>query len=107
MTAGGQFRLYYELYGVREGDPLNVELLIAPSRDESLLARLRERLERRAALQVQYREEGAPEGGVVRAQREIGAELQPGAYTLTLTVTNGRTNERASAEARIVVVDRR
>ena len=45
--------------------------------------------------------------GVVRAQREIGAELEPGAYTVTLTVTNGRTNERVTAEARIVVVDRR
>jgi len=78
VAAGGQFRLYSELYGVREGDPLNVELLIAPGREESLLRRLRELLDRRAALQVEYREEAAPEGGVVRAQREIGAELEPG-----------------------------
>ncbi len=107
VAVGARFRLYYELYGVRQGDPLDVRLVIAPGREESLLARLRDLLDSRTALLVEYREEAAPDRDVVRAQREIGAQLEPGSYTLTLTVTNARTKGTATAETRLVVVERR
>jgi hypothetical protein len=101
------FRLYYELYTARAGDPLEVRVVVAPGRDESLLARLSSLIASRSALAVDFAEDAAPDvDGVLRTDREISAELEPGSYVVTVTVRNGRTGAVATRDTNLVIVER-
>lgn len=99
------FRVYYELYGAAAGDPLRVQVVIAPGADEDMLARLRSLISSRNALRIDFEEEARVDrDGAVRADREVSAELQPGSYVVIITVTNGRTGEVATRETNLVIV---
>jgi hypothetical protein len=101
------FRLYYELYNAQAGDQLEVSIIVAPGRDEGLLARLRDLISQRNALSLVFSEEAAPEAdGVLRIDREVTAALEPGSYVVLITVRNERTGESAEAETGLVIVER-
>ncbi|HSK20234.1 MAG TPA: hypothetical protein VK912_13860 [Longimicrobiales bacterium] len=100
------FRLYYEIYNATANDPLTVRILVAPGRDEGLLAQLTSLISSRSALSIDFTEDAVVDpDGVVRTDREVEAELQPGSYVVMITVTNGRTGEVATRETNLVIVD--
>lgn len=99
------FRLYYELYNAQAGDPLEVSIVVAPGRDAGLLAQLQDLISKRSALSLEFTEEAVPErDGVVRIDREVTADLEPGAYVVLITVRNVRSGESAEAETRLIIV---
>lgn len=101
------FRLYYEMYGVRSGDPLSVSIQVLPAKAEGILERVRELISRRGALAVEFDEEATPDpDGVLRVEREYQADLVPGAYRVVVTVRNGRTDETVTADTNLVVAQR-
>ena len=100
------FRLYYEIYNAASTDPLSVQIVVAPGRDEGLLAQLSSLISSRSALSIDFTEDALVDpDGVVRTDREVGAELQPGSYVVMITVTNGRTGEVAKRETNLVIVE--
>jgi len=99
------FRLYYELYGARPGDPLSVTIQVLPGRDESLLAKLKALISSRDAFAVEFDEPASPDAdGILRVEREYRADLKPGAYSVVATIRNGRTGETATMDTNLVVV---
>jgi hypothetical protein len=107
LLEGSPFRVYYELYNATPGDPVDVRIVVAPGRDDGMLARLSSLIESRNALSVEFEEEVvADPDGVVRTDREITSELQPGSYAVMIAVTNRRTGEVARREANLVIVGR-
>lgn len=99
------FRLYYEMYNAAAGDPLSVQIVIAPGRDEGLLARLGSLISSRSAMRIDFTEDAVVDpDGIVRTDRELAAELQPGSYVVMISVTNGRTGEVASRETNLVII---
>ncbi|HSJ32251.1 MAG TPA: hypothetical protein VK933_12500 [Longimicrobiales bacterium] len=100
------FRLYYEIYNAAANDPLTVQIVVAPGRDEGLLAQLSSLISKRSALSIDFTEDAVVDpDGVVRTDREVGAELQPGSYVVMITVTNGRTGEVAKRETNLVIIE--
>jgi hypothetical protein len=60
----------------------------------------------RSALSIDFEEDARVDpDGVVRTDREVEAELQPGSYVVMITVTNGRTGEVAKRETNLVIVE--
>jgi hypothetical protein len=101
------FRLYYELYGARPGDPLSVTIQVLPAKGESILEKLQELISSREALSVSFEEQAVPDAdGVLRVEREYRAELEPGAYSVVLTVRDARTGEAVTADTNLVVAKR-
>jgi hypothetical protein len=107
LAQGSRFRMYYEIYNVEPKDALNVSVVITPGRDESLLARLQSLVSERNALSVQFAEEPAADpDGVVRSDREIGADLQPGSYVVHVTVRSERTGATVDRQTSLIIVER-
>jgi hypothetical protein len=101
------FRLYYELYGARPGDPLSISIQVLPAKSESLLSRLRDLIASRDAFSVEFDEQAMPDAdGVLRVERDYQAELQPGAYSVVLTIRNLRTDETITKDTNLVVAER-
>jgi hypothetical protein len=99
------FRLYYELYGVRAGDPLAVTIRVMPGKGESVLEKLRDLISSRSALSIEFDEQAGPDpDGVLRVERDYQADLEPGAYSVVVTIRNGRTGETATMDTNLVVV---
>jgi hypothetical protein len=101
------FRLYYELYGAQAGDPLSVSIKVLPAKSESLLGKLRDLIASREALSVEFEEPAMPDtDGVLRVERDYQAELEPGAYSVVLTVRDARTGETVTADTNLVIAQR-
>lgn len=83
-----------------------MQIVVAPGRDEGLLAQLSSLISRRSALSIDFTEDAVVDpDGVVRTDREVGAELRPGSYVVMITVTNGRTGEVAKRETNLVIIE--
>lgn len=101
------FRLYYELYGAEAGDPLAVAIRVLPAKGESMLAKLRDLISSRNALSVEFDEQARPDAdGVMRVEREYQAELDPGAYSVVVTIRDARTDETVTMDTNLVVAKR-
>jgi hypothetical protein len=67
---------------------------------------LRSLFDRREAFAVSFDELAQPDAdGTVRDLRSIAGDIAPGIYTLTVTVTNRRTNEQATRSTSIRIRD--
>ena len=107
VSRHGRFRLYYELYGVRAADPLFVNIQVAPVEDESFSARLEALKSNRASFSVEFEDQASPDAdGVLRVERELQAQLAPGAYALAVKVRNARTGETAFTVTNLIVRSR-
>ena len=105
---GTPFRVYYEVYGNRQEDPLSVSMTIVPARDPSILARLQALIRERRGVAVEFREPAILESdGVMRVQRDVSAELAPGSYALIVTVLNQRTQESVTVDSNLIVTGAR
>jgi len=101
------FRLYYEVYGARPGDPLSVSIQVVPSKSESLPGRLRDLIASRDAFSVAFDEQAMPDpDGVLRVERDYLAELQPGAYSVVVTIRDARTDESFTRNTNLVIAGR-
>ena len=101
------FRLYYELYGARPGDPLSVTIRVLPAKGESILEKLQELISSREALSVSFEEQAVPDAdGMLRVERDYQAELEPGAYSVVVTIHDARTDETVTADTNIIVASR-
>jgi hypothetical protein len=106
VPSGSAFRVYAELYGLEADELLDVAVVIAPSADQSLLSRLQSLIARRAALSVDFGEAAHIDAdGVARWEKEVTAELDPGSYVLTLTVTRRRSGQTVTAVTNLQIVD--
>jgi hypothetical protein len=105
IAAQTPFRLFYEVYAVQEGDPLAVELTIAPGDDKNVLNRIKSLIQQKSAYQVSFADRAAPDaGGIMRQVRELQGDLQPGSYVVSVKLTNGRTQKTVEAHTDLVVV---
>jgi hypothetical protein len=98
------FRLFYELYGVSQGETVDVEIVLEPDRPEGLLGRIAELISRREAMTLRFREPVQLAGADVAAvTRDITAELEPGEYTLSVKVTRRQDDASCTAATAVVV----
>ncbi|MGD8277765.1 MAG: hypothetical protein PVH00_07055, partial [Gemmatimonadota bacterium] len=101
------FRLYYELYGALPGDPLSVTIRVLPAKGESILEKLQELISSREALSVSFEEQAVPDAdGVLRVERDYQAELEPGAYSVVVTIHDARADETVTMDTNLVVAKR-
>ena len=93
---GRAFRLFYEVYGLVQGEAYRTELRVDPQARPGLLDRIRRLLGGRPAVRIAFEEVAAPgEDGVVRQLRRVEHGLAPGLYRLSVRVTT-----KAGVEAR-------
>jgi hypothetical protein len=105
VPLGTPFRVYYEMYGAQTGDAVHVRMTVAPSRDASILGRLKELISKGQALSLEYDDTYTPDAdGVARVMRDIGTELEAGAYVVDIEITNTRSGQTAVAQTNLVLV---
>jgi hypothetical protein len=80
---------------------------VLPAKDESLIAQLRSLIAARRGFSVEFEEPALPDAaGALGFERDLSADLQPGSYSLIVTVVNRRTNQSAASETNVVVLPR-
>jgi GWxTD domain-containing protein len=105
VQTASTFRLFYELYGVHSGDSLDVQIIVAPGADASVLSKLKSLVDQKSALQVGFTERAtADDSGTSRVVRDIPATVEPGRYVVTVRIRDSRTNETATAHTELIVV---
>jgi hypothetical protein len=87
VAAGGSFKLFYELYGVQPGEELRTRITIAPRTDPDLLSRLMSVFGESRVTQLTFTESAQPSrDGTLQVERTITSSLEPGRYTLEVSV---------------------
>jgi hypothetical protein len=105
IEQGKPFRLFYELYGTRNGDSLDVSIVIAPGRIDNILAKISALVSGKDAMSISFAERSAvDEAGTARFVRDIGADVTPGRYIVTVRIRNARTGETAESHTDMVVI---
>jgi hypothetical protein len=105
VDRGAIFRLYHELYGAQAGDSLTTRITIAPGTSDNVLSQIKALITRKSAMQVGFADRAEVDAsGVVRMSRDIGADLEPGRYIVSVTVTNERTKLSAESRTELVVL---
>ena len=106
VRQGATIRLFYEVYGARADDRIQTAVTIAPDRPSGIQERLSQLVQRRQAVSVTFDDVAELDSDAVfRKARELGAELEPGNYIVTVTVTNARSRQTAGRETRLRVID--
>ncbi len=87
IAAGGSFRLFYELYGAKEGETLRTRITIAPGTDPDLLSRLKALFGEQRVVELSFTETAMPgPDGTLQVERTITPSLDPGRYALEVTI---------------------
>jgi tetratricopeptide (TPR) repeat protein len=87
LVAGSTFRVYYEMYGVKDGEQVHVTMRIVPGKAANAVAAITELVKKRQAMSIEFNDRAAVgANGAAAVQRDIGADLEPGAYHLEVTV---------------------
>ena len=98
IPAGQAFRVYVEGYNFTAEEPLEIRLVVAPGTGSGILARLRELISDRQAMSLSFNESATVDAdGVMRVLKQVGGEIQPGAYNLELTIRRLSTGETVVA----------
>lgn len=101
------FRLFYEVYGLEPDHSYRTRITIAPGTEPDLLARLKSLFGDRRVLELSFDETARPgPGGVVQSDRTITPSLEPGRYTVRITVELPSTGDSVSMETRILLLER-
>lgn len=96
IAEGDPFRLFYELYGLAAGEPIEVEVLIVPEGTSGLIDALRELISQRHAQSLSFDDTAESDSdGVVRRWHDVQAALRHGSYIVVvrLTRSSGETAE--------------
>jgi hypothetical protein len=87
MDEGSTFRVFYEMYGLQDGQAVHVTMRILPGKAANTFAAIAELVKKRQALTIEFDDRVAlGPNGAAAVQRDISADLQPGAYSLEVTV---------------------
>jgi hypothetical protein len=106
LAADAPIRLFYEIYGLQEGDPIVTYLTIAPDIESGVLAQLRALLGSGRLIELHFEEHAQLDPtGVLQVERLVVPSLQPGRYTLRISVEAPGRARTASAETSIVVLE--
>lgn len=90
--AGGEFSVFYEVYGLDADRPYRTEVHIEPT-GGGVLSRLGRLFGSDNEVRLRF-EERAPEGGgVIAALRRVDTELEAGRYRLTVTIEDDVSGE--------------
>src|SRR5690606_7765687 len=81
-----RFRLYYELYGMNPGETVNVQIVIAPVGRSGIFGALRELIDQRRAVAIDFSDTPELDNGTARVRQDIEPNLEPGEYSLEITV---------------------
>ena len=106
LVEGATFRTFYEVYGLKAGEEARIRITIAPGRALNVLNAVRELVDKREAVMVEFAER--PErraDGSAQIQRDIVANLAPGSYFLDATVETA-DGRRATSRAELTVYPR-
>ena len=104
VAADSIFRMYYEVYGVRQADSIRTRVTMAPVSSGGLLAKLKAVFGERRVLDFAFVEQSQPDAsGVVGVERSLKAAMEPGRYQLSVAVMRG--SDTVSALTRLVLVD--
>jgi hypothetical protein len=89
--------MFYEMYGVSNGDVIRTTVTIAPAAATGLLQKLKQLIQQKQAMSVQFEERVTlDEDGVARSTREIGNDLMSGEYVIQTSIRQNRTGAVAS-----------
>jgi hypothetical protein len=94
INENSEFLIFAEAYGMREGETVDIQLLIAPNARRSLKEKIEDLIHRREAVSVKFRDVAHLDpDGVLRIKRTLKSDALPGAYVLELMLTrsNGST----------------
>lgn len=96
--------MFYEMYGAREGDVIQTTITITPVAAKSLVKKIRQLVQQKQAMSVQFDERAALDpDGVARSIREIGNDLVPGDYVVEITLQQKRTGAVTSVTTNLRV----
>lgn len=100
------FTLFYEIYNLEADDPYRTHLTVEPAGGGGIFGGIK-RLLGFGGPRIDLRFEDiarlSPDGSV-RELRDLGSDLPPGEYRMTLTVTDARTGEEAESQTIFQVV---
>lgn len=104
VPTGRPFRIYYELYGAEQGSPYQVSIAVVPSTEGGVLSRIRSLISQREAMWLDFPETADPDSeNIVRSSMEVSADLEPGSYTVVVTIRDLRTNASTSSSTNLLV----
>lgn len=98
----GSFRIFYELYNISPGNPYTTELKVERV-SKGITGAVGGLLGRKPAVSLRFDDVAPATGTLVQQVRDARADLPPGDYRLTVTITDQRTGQKIS-RARPVTV---
>jgi len=107
LRADGVFRLFYEVYGVKAEETVRTRITVAPGTDPDLLSRLKSLFGDQRVLELSFQESAQPGAdGVLQVERTITPSLEPGRYTLEVTVERPSSGESATMRTSILLLQK-
>ncbi|HEX2168524.1 MAG TPA: hypothetical protein VHG09_14915, partial [Longimicrobiales bacterium] len=83
------FTVYYEIYNLPEDGPYSTRIVVEPEEDGGFLSRVGRLFGGGGAVvNVRFNDVAAPDAdGVIAETRELATDLEPGTYTMTVTIS--------------------
>lgn len=105
IDVGSRFRLYYEVYNLEQGDPLSIRIRIRPAEGSGLLSGITRLFGgRKNEIDLRFEDVATTPGpNGLQYLREVGAELEPGRYIVTVTVRDTEAGGESTRETRLDV----
>jgi hypothetical protein len=91
----GSFRIFYELYNVSPGHPYTTELKVE-SVSKGITGAVGGIFGRKPAVSLRFDDVAPANGTLIQQVRDARADLSPGEYRLTVTITDQRTGQKIS-----------
>lgn len=91
----GAFRVFYELYNVSPGHPYTTELRVE-NVSKGVRGAIGGLLGRKPAVSLRFDDVAPATGTLIQQVRDAKADLSPGEYRLTVTITDQRTGQKIS-----------
>lgn len=100
------FTLFYELYNLEADDPYRTHLEVKSADGGGIFGGIKRLLGfGRPGIDLRFEDRARlSEDGAVRELRDLGTDLPPGRYRMTVTVRNERTGEEAASQTIFEVV---
>jgi hypothetical protein len=99
------FTLYYEIYNLEPDDAYSTHLRVEPEGGGGILGGIRRLFGGGTRVDLRFDDRATlADDGAVREIRDLGSELPPGRYRMTVTIVNERTGEEAESTTTFEVV---
>jgi hypothetical protein len=105
VAVHSQFRLYYEVYGPGNDQPMDVSIRIVRAPSRSTLGKLADLIREHNAATISFQEIQTRRGDAsVAVVRDIVAELNPGTYVVEITTSSPDKSVSVSRRTELTVV---